>query len=331
MKETYATIKDVAKAAGTSVTTASRALNGKPDISDETKKNILEAAEKLGYVRSSIALRTKSRLTKTVGVLFEADFDPFFSEVLKGIEAAARNANYSNILMNTELDEENERKAIKTLIGHRVDGIMVIPARPDPKYIKYLLDRKLPVVIIGRDYPELVADEIFTDDLKGGQLATEHLIRRNCRNLLMINSGIESSASRMREQGFLRAIEQAGDSIDYRIVRNSGYDNIGPLLKREFAKGSGIDGIFCFNDMQAIKVIKNLGSLGFDVPKDIRVLGYDDISFSSDCTPSLSTIRIDKFREGYEGFRMLRDRINGTHSQAKKTILDVELVIRESA
>lgn len=332
-RKRFATIRDVARASGTSVSTVSRVLNNKPDVSEETKRAVLEAVEQTGYVRTSAALNVRNKITKTVGVVFEAEFDPFFAEVLQGIEAAARDHRYANILMSTELDEEHERLAVKTLIGHRVDGFLFVPSRPELKTIRELEQRGFPLVVIGRDIASAGVDEVFTDDIKGGALAAEHLISVGRERLLFLNSFSASSAAKMRSEGFMAAARKASTvtKCDEKIVPDFSHDALREFVNEIFHDGIAYDGVFCFNDLLAFGVINSLRCMSISVPKDISVVGYDDISLSAVFSPSLTTVRIDKFQEGFQAFSLLMSRVQGKHREQKKVKLDVSLLIRESA
>src|SRR6056297_2091296 len=226
-RKKYVTIKDVAREAGISVSTVSRVLNDKPDVSDTTKKKVMKSAEEIGFVRNLGAMNLKNKSTRTMGIVFETDFDPFFSEVLNGIEDAARKYHYTNILMNTELDEENERIAIKTLIEHRVDGLLILPSRPKLVTLPGLIKRNFPMVIIGRDFRSIKINEIYTDDIKGGVLAAEHLLSKGRKNFLFINGNAESSAAIMRQEGFEKTLKKVPQVRKYHMVEHTGpyYDS----------------------------------------------------------------------------------------------------------
>lgn len=336
-KKKYVTIKDVAKAAGISVSTVSRVLNDKPDVSESTKKKVQQAAEEIGFVRNLGAMNLKNKATRTLGIVFEADFDPFFSEVLKGIEDAARKYHYTNILMNTELDEQNERIAIKTLIEHRVDGLLIIPSRPQLATLAQLIKRNFPVVIIGRDFRYQKVDEIYTNDVKGGGLAAKRLLDQGRRKILFLNSNPQNSAAKMRREGFEKAIKEFEGPVTYEMqIHDTGnYESIRGKAQKIFHKGAvhkapPFDSVFCFNDMMAFHLVQALREMGIKVPQEVSVIGYDDIIFSRFFSPTLTTIRIDKYQEGFEAFRMLLSRLSGRRKKIKKTVLDVELIVRES-
>jgi len=204
----YVTIEDIAKIAGVSVNTVSRALNNKPDIKEETKKKILKIAKELGYVKNVAASSLRQKVSKTIGVVLEDSSNPFYAEVLKGIEFASRKYGYQLMLMNTERVYENEEKAILTFLQRRVDGFIIAPVQTNDKDIRKLADMNFPVVILGRHFEGINVDEIHSDEVKGGYLATKHLIERGKRHILMINSYLFRSAAKMRLEGYKKALEE---------------------------------------------------------------------------------------------------------------------------
>ena len=148
MKKKYVTIRDIAEKAGVSINTVSRALNNKPDISEETRKKILKIAKELGYVKNATASSLRSKHTNIVGVIIADSANPFYAEVLKGIEVASRKYGYQIILMNTERIYENEEKAIDVLLQRRVDGLLITPVQDRTEDISKLVERNVHFVIV---------------------------------------------------------------------------------------------------------------------------------------------------------------------------------------
>ena len=332
MKKKYVTIRDIAEKAGVSINTVSRALNNKPDISEETRRKILKIAQELGYVKNATASSLRSKQTNIVGVIIADSANPFYAEVLKGIEAASRKYGYQIMLMNTERIYENEEKAIEVLLQRRVDGLLITPVQDKSDDIRALIERKVPFVIVGRHFEELEVDEIHSDEVKGGYLATRHLIERGRKNIIMISGYLFKSAAYMRLEGYRKALKEYGIPFSEKMIIETDIDiESGYRAMREaIEKGLEFDAVFCYNDLLAFGVIKALKECGYRIPEDVAVVGYDDIVYSSFVCPSLTTVRIKKFEMGYEAFRMLLQRLKGRRKRRKRVILDVELVVRES-
>lgn len=329
MKKRFVTIKDIAEEAGVSINTVSRALNNKPDVNQETKKKVLEIARRLGYIRNSDAVSFRKGATRTIGVVFEDSSNPFYAEVFKGIEVSARKYGYQVILMNTERDYINEIQAVDTLLQKRVDGIIISPTQFDSKDIEQLAKLNYPFVILGVHFEGDDLDEVYSNDFKGGYLATKHLLERGRRKILMLNGYMYKSVAQMRYRGHLEALREHGLQPHLMVEIEEGYESA--FNKIMELKDADFDAVFCFNDVFAIATLKALRLIGKRVPEDVAVVGYDDISYAEFVQPPLTTIRIDKFLEGIVAFEMLYEKVSGLRTEPKRVVLDVELVVRESA
>ena len=330
----YVTMKDIAEKAGVSVNTVSRVLNNKPDISKQTREKILRIAKELGYIKNITASSLRSNQTKIIGVILEDITNLFFAEVMKGMEAAARKYGYQLLLMNTGIDPKKQREAIQTLLERRVEGILITPTEDGLSDFQRLSRINVPVVLVGRHIERLQLDEIHSDEVKGGYLATKHLLSRGRKKILLINSVPENSAARMREEGYRKALREANVHLseDYIIVSSepnmeAGYDAVMKAIEKKLV----FDGIFCYNDMFAFGAMRALEELGKRVPQDVAVVGYDDVAFASYYRPALTTIRINKFGMGFEAFKLLLQRLSGRRKKPKRVVMDVELIVRESA
>ncbi|RAO99400.1 LacI family transcriptional regulator [Petrotoga sp. 9PW.55.5.1] len=338
-RSSFVTIKDIAKKAGVSPNTVSRALNDKPDINENTKKKIEKIAQEMGYVRNVYATMLKSSVTHTIGVIMPDSSNPFFSEVFKGIDKAAQERDYQIIIMNSEGVYENEEKFIKTLLERRVDGILLFPMQESYEDIRELIKEHFPMVLVGREIYEWNVDEIFSDEVKGGYIATKHLIEKGRTKIKMITDQLYNSASFGRLEGFKKALKEKGISFSENDVKlchhvhegyhvQAGYDKTMEMLQKK----EKFDGIFCYNDLIAYGAIKALKEKKVKIPQEVSIVGYDDIRFSRLIEPELTTVKVHKFEMGYQAFQMIYKRIknkNRVNSSTRK-VLDVELVVRNS-
>jgi len=324
----YITLKDVAKQAGVSLSAASRALNGRQDVSPETRKKIEETARKLGYVPNRFAASLKFQKTHTIGVIIEDNANPFWAEVLKGVESQAQEKGYQIILANTSRSYEREVRAIQTLIQRRVDGLLIAPNQE--KYDDLFMIRNLgvPFVIVGRhikEFEPMGIPMVYSDEVDGGYRATRHLIERGCKKIAFVGAQPYNTASIERCEGYKMALKEAGIEIDDRLIKtggieiDGGYKSVMELIR----DGVKFDGIFAYNDLMAFGVIKALKENKIKIPQEVKVIGYDDIPFSALITPSLTTMRIQKQEMGKESFEMLFEK--------KVKILDTILIQRESS
>ena len=328
----YITLKMVAEKAEVSVNTASRAINNKPDINLETKKRILQVAKELGYIRNAAAVALRTKKTGTIGVVIADNRNPFYAEVLNGMEEAAREKNYHIILANTQRNYRKEEEAINLLLAKRVDGLLITPVQDKDDDIKNLIDANIPFVVVGRDFKNIEVDAVYNDEIKGGFLATEYLIKKGHKRVALINGFLHKSPAKGRLEGYKKVLKKYGIPFDDALVTvgdidvKDGYERTKQLLK----KNLDFTAIFAYNDMMAFGAMQAVKEKGLRIPEDIGLVGYDDIPFSSLISPSLTTIRLKKKELGAESVKLLLSRINGNRKKTKKVMLDVELQIRES-
>ena len=328
----YITLKMVAEKAGVSVNTASRAINNKPDINENTKKRILKVAQELGYIRNAAAVALRTKKTKAIGVVIADNRNPFYAEVLNGMEEASRKKDYHIILANTQRDYKKEEEAIKLLLAKRVDGLLIAPVQDRDDDIKKLIEANIPFVVVGRDFENIEVDAVYNDEVKGGFLAAEYLIKKGHKKIVLINGFLYKSPAKGRLEGYKKALKKYRISLDESLISvgdiniEDGYER----TKQMLGKKLNFTAIFAYNDMVAFGSMQAIKEKGLRIPEDIELVGYDDIPFSSLISPSLTTIRIKKQELGIESVKLLFSRINGTRKKIKKIMLNVDLVERET-
>jgi len=326
----YITLKMVAERAGVSVNTASRAINNKSDINEETKKRVLKVAQELGYVRNATAVALRTKKTGTIGVVIADNRNPFYAEVLNGIEEAAREKNYHIILVNTQRDYQKEEEAINLLLAKRVDGLLIAPVQDRDDDIRNLIMANFPFVIVGRDFENIEMDAVYNDEIKGGFLVTEYLFTKGHKRIAFINGFLHKSPAQGRLEGYKKALKKYGIPLDDALVSvgdidvENGYERTKQMMKENL----DFTAIFAYNDMMAFGAMQAIKEKGLRIPEDIGLVGYDDISFSSLMNPSLTTIRLKKQDLGIESVELLLSRINGSREKMKKIMLNVELIVR---
>ena len=328
----YITLKMVAERARVSVNTASRAINNKPDINLETKKRVLQIAKELGYIRNAAAVALRTKKTGTIGVVIADNRNPFYAEVLSGMEEAAREKNYHIILANTQRDYKKEEEAIKLLLAKRVDGLLITPVQDKDDDIKNLIEANIPFVVVGRDFENIEVDAVYNDEVKGGFLAVEYLIKKGHKRIVLINGFLYKSPAKGRLEGYKKALKK------YRIPLDESLMSVGDIniedgyerTKQMLGKKLNFTAIFAYNDMVAFGTMQAIKEKGLRIPEDIELVGYDDIPFSSHISTALTTIKLKKQDLGVESVKLLFSRINGIRKKTKKIMLDVELKIRET-
>jgi len=332
-KRRFVTIKDIAQQSGLSVITVSRALSCTGYVRKETREKILRIAEELGYTKDSAASSLRTKKTKILGVVVVDNSNPFYAEVVKGIEIEARKNGYSIILVNTDRNYENEVNAINMLLQRRVDGLIITAVQKRTDDIAELVKKHIPNVIMGSKLKGIKTNYIYTDDEDGGYKAAKHLIELGKKNILLFNGMKYKYAARMREKGIKKAVARTNGDVSLHIYRTiEGFENAYQSFKSAFSnlsnQGIAIDAIICYNDIYAYAVIKHLNELGVHIPDEIAVVGFDDLPFSSILNPPLTTVSVDKTRLGIEAFKALIKNIED--NTLADIVLPVELVRRKT-
>jgi DNA-binding LacI/PurR family transcriptional regulator len=295
-------IKDIAKAAGVSHSTVSRALSDSPLVSDETKLRIQRLAKEMGYSPNSLARSLVTRQTHTVGVVVTTIADPFVAQVVQGIEATAHDHGYTVILSSSGAVPEREIAAVEMLRSKRVDCLIVPSSRIGALYLEHLERIGVPIVLIN-NHNEQSGRYTFTvtvDNRHGGYLATQHLTRLGHRRIAYVTAPADHSSDQDRRWGYRRALADAGIDADWRLVipgngRADGGEHALSALKALQPRPTAA---FCYNDMTAIGLIYAARQAGLAVPGDLAVVGFDDILFATYCYPPLTTIAQPKTEMG---------------------------------
>lgn len=331
-------IKDIAKLANVSHTTVSRALNNKLRIRPETKEKILAIAKELGYRPNFIARSLVMRRTKTLGLVITNIANPFYTELAQGIEKTATQLGYSIILCSTQSDISTEKQYIEMLRSKGVDGILFSSAHMEDPNIVSLAEEGFPIVLVNRrTYHPVVkekVDYVGVDNILGGFLAVEHLIRLGHQRIGVIGGSAESSVGMERLEGGKRAlqiygVEQREDYfVDGNFLKGSGYHQGKQFLKMADRPTA----IFATNDYMALGVYHALLEEEIRVPEEVALIGFNDIEFSSIKGIELTTIGQKKFEMGAIAVEMLVERIEKSDERgsSKEILLKPELIIRRT-
>jgi LacI family transcriptional regulator len=331
------TIKDIARVAKVSHTTVSRALNDKSRIKDETKEKILSIARELNYRPNFIARSLVMRRTKTLGLVITTIANPFYTELSQGIETTAIRLGYNIILCSTNYDLSIEKQYTDMLRSKGVDGIIFTSAHMGDPNIIGLAEEGFPMVLVNRrTYHPMVTEKIDyvgVDNIRGGFLAVEHLIKLGHCRIGVIGGSSESSVGFERLEGGKKALAA------HRLEAIRDY-----FLEGDFLKGSGYEGgkrflkmnepptaIFATNDYMALGTYQAIVEEGRRIPEDMALVGFNDIEFTSMKGIELTTIGQKKYEMGAMAVKTLVERIEGKKTgPSVETILEPELIIRKT-
>ncbi len=331
------TIKDIARMANVSHTTVSRALNDKSRIRNETKERILSIVRELNYQPNFIARSLVMRRTRTLGLVITTIANPFYTELSLGIESMARSLGYNIILSFTHSDLSIEKESIDMLRSKGVDGIIFSSAHMEDPNIVKLAEDEFPIVLVNRKtYHPLVkekVDYVGVDNLLGGFMAVEHLIKLGHEKIGVIGGSSESSVGFERLEGGKKALETYGLKpmpqyfLEGNFLRESGYQ--GGI--RFLSLSEPPSAIFATNDYMALGVYQACIEKGLKVPEDIAIMGFNDIEFTAMKGIELTTIGQKTYEMGAIAVKTLVERIERKKTEATIEIfLEPELVVRKT-
>ena len=285
-------LKDVAREAGVSVATASRALADHPRISEATKARVRQVAEALGYTPSAVARSLVKRETRTIGVITTTVTDPYAAEVVRAVEDAAEAAGYHMLLFASHSLPRREVAGIRMLYERRVDGIIIISARGLDLYPDLLDQMHIPVVLINGILPHPHVRSVRADNRQGMRLATEYLLELGYRRIAFIGGPPQGRSAQDRWLGYLDALSGAGINPDGSLFfPGTGRAEDGRRAVRAmFEMTQPPDAVVCYNDLTAMGVLAEAWSNGIRVPKDLAVVGFDNLPFSELTSPPLTTV-----------------------------------------
>lgn len=326
------TIKDIAKEAKVSYATVSRALADQPGINRDTRKRIKALAKEMNYTPNAIAKGLVTNSTFTIGFVVPDITNPFFSEVALGFEEYASKHGYQVFLCNTNWDLDKEKEYLKKLSGNRVDGIAIGPASDEVSHIVEL-DQTIPVVFAAYRPPIENCSYVVTDDFKSAVLAVEYLIKIGHTQIAFIGGKINSSTNIDRLCGYKEALKKHNIPIDEELImhgeyrRTSGYK----LTKELLINMDTPTAILAGDDIIALGVIQAIEEFGLSVPKNVSVMGFDDISYASLDKIQLSTIYQPKHDLGEMCAKIILERIkNPDELKNSYKVLEPTLSIRKT-
>lgn len=324
-------IKDIARLAGVSHSTVSRALNNSPLIPQRTAEKIQRIAAEKGYSASAVARSLVTKRTQAIGVVVTSIADPFNGEIVAGIEDVAHKAGYSVILATSQANPKQEMTVVRSFRERRVDGILVASSRLGANYVPLLSELEIPVVLLNNQHPSKFVHSVTIDNVAGGFEATRHLISLGHRRIAYIGDqyGLQSDTERF--DGFRKAMAETGIQIrkSY-IARGNGKPDGGrEQAENLLALSTPPTAVFCYNDMTALGVMEEAAARGFLIGHNLSVVGFDDLFFAALLRPPLTTIRQPKEELGKRAMRLLLALLDN-QKVSRTAIVKGELVVRGS-
>jgi LacI family transcriptional regulator, galactose operon repressor len=327
-----ANIYDVAREAGVSVFTVSAVANKSGQVSSSLQRRVEAAIEKLNYRPNLLARSLAKRQTHTIGIIVPDIANPFFPQVVRGAEDTAQKGGYSILLCNSDNQPEKEEGYLELLLSKRVDGILLTkaPGRFTPVLRRMLSDVKVPIVLVMRTCPDVKADAVLTDDLRGAFEAVSHLARVGYCKVALVGGPMNVSNGRARWQGYRKGLKACGLPYDpalvfegdYRV--DSGYRAGLALLPRR------PDAVYIANYLMTVGFMKAAEEMGMQCPEDFGLVSFDDYPWLGCFRPRLTTVDLPKYELGAEAARLLLERLKCKQGPPVIQKLTPQLVVRES-
>jgi DNA-binding LacI/PurR family transcriptional regulator len=330
------TLEVVAELAGVSRATVSRVVNGSSKVSSEVHAAVTKAISELGYVPNRAARTLVTRRTNTIVLIMHERTDtvfedPFFANVLRGVNAALSNTDLQLVLLHARGDQQRAR-AVRYVCNGYVDGALLISLHGDDPMPSAIMAADIPMVAMGRPPSGQRADYVDADNAGGGREAVQHLVTTGRRCLATVAGPLDMSAGVDRLRGYVNAVHAAGmqaaaDRVAYGdFTEEAGCRGMKLLLEQT----PTIDGVFIASDLMGMGALRALRELGRRVPDDVAIVGFDDAPLAAYADPPLTTIRQPVELLGQEMVRLLMHRLSEPNGEPKTIILPTEIVVRSS-
>jgi LacI family transcriptional regulator len=327
------TIKDVARRAGVSPTTVSYVLTGSRFVSPGTKARILDAIAELNYQPDQIARSLRAKRTMTVGMIVSDITNPFYADIVRGVEDMLRDRHYSLILCNSDEAPERELATLQLLSRKRIDGLILVATGANVEALRAASLSGLPIVLVDRKLPGDWLDTVLVDDRQGAEIAVRHLLQRGHRRIGAIIGRTGISTTDSRRLGYEAALREFGVAVDPALIQNGQSTARGGAAAAQalLALAPRPSAIFAANNVMTVGLFLAIKEHGLRCPQDIAVIGFDDTVWLSAFTPGVTTIAQPSYDLGERAAGLLLDRMTGQPPASPRVIvLPASLIERES-
>jgi DNA-binding LacI/PurR family transcriptional regulator len=333
--EKQITIKDIANAAKVSIATVSRVMNMPEKVAPETKQKINQIMKDMKFTPNAFAVGLIKNTIKTVCIILPDINNLFYPPLLRGIEDRLQSHGYNGFICNTDKSIEKEMFYIENFIGKNVDGFVFVGTRPlGLKNNEHLLElnKRIPIIMVNDDILGSNIYSVMTDEVNGAYIATTHLIKLGHKKIAFINGNEKLTTYEYKLQGYKRALEDNDISFDKNMVICGIANEKGGFYAGEEILASSIKptAFFTESDQIAMGLVKSLFFHGYHVPGDFSVVGFGGVPLFEQLYPGLTTIDQFPYKTGEMAADKIIKIINGEKIQQRKTVIEPELIIRES-
>jgi LacI family repressor for deo operon, udp, cdd, tsx, nupC, and nupG len=326
-----ATIRDVADRAGVSIATVSRVLNKQESVSPATRSRVEKAIAELNYQPNYLGRNLRRSETRIILVILQSISNPFYSKVVEGIEDIGHKNGYNIMICNNDSDSDRERSYLEMVVNRLVDGVILMEPEVEGRELSEI-GKSFPIVQCCEYKENADIPHISIDNLAAGYTATNHLINLGHRRIGLISGYNRLLSAVQREEGYRRALDDAGLEFDPELVKYSSYGySGGEMAAREFIRmKSRPTAIFAISDISAIGAVRAIKGADLRIPDDMAVVGFDNTSIASVYDPGISTVSQPRYELGRRAMEVLLDLIKGEQVSSNSLFLEHQLIVRES-
>ena len=327
-------MRQIAARAGVSVGTVSHVINNSAGVREPVRRRVLAAIAKLGYQPSLLARGLRRNETTIIGVIMPDISNPFFPQVVRGVEDIAYQNSYRLMLCNTDNDVQKERIYFDELRAYRMAGLIVIPSADSElaEMAQHSGASAAPVICLDRRAPSWNGDSVTVDNVEGAYMATKHMLGFGHKRVAVITGPLHVTNAVERLKGFKRALREAALPIAPEYIQEGRFDRLGGyekgLMLLQFSPRP--TAIFAANDLIALGVLSAMRELGLRCPEDVSLVGFDDLELASFTNPALTTVAQPGYQMGARAAALLFERIRGSSGKAQHVVMKTTLKIRDS-
>ena len=327
-------LNQVAEAAGVSIATVSRVINNNPNVNPKTRIKVQQVIKDLKYTPNRVAkrLRNRNASSNLLGVLVPDIQNPFYVEVLRGIEDVAYENKYAIIMCNFAQDERKAKLYLDIMQSESIDGLIAAPTSEEDANVVNMVKTGLPIVCVDRGLSEVDVDVVLVENKKGAYSAIDYLAKSGYKRIAYISGLPNIPSSRQREAGYLDALNDNGLRVDRDLIKygNSRHESGVELCEELLNLSNPPDALFTGNNLITLGALETIHKRGLNIPKDIAIIGFDDMYWSISLNPPLTAVRQPAYEIGRRAAEQLIIRISDPSRPAVRMVLKTELMVRNS-
>ena len=336
INENRVTLKSLADRLGLSVTTVSRALNGKGRryrISRKTEKRVIEEAKKLNFYPNQLARGLRINKTLAIGLVIPDISNPFFANIAHNIEVETRKRGYAIFLCDSQESTDIEIESLKLLESRNVDGLIISPVGQTSEHLKVFENSDKPIVIVDRYFPNLKLPSVASDNFQGALDAVQHLLEHGHKRILCLQGLQGTTPNEMRVQGYIDAHEKNNTEIDDSLIVGDKFDDRSGYIYTKYVlkEKKHFSAIFALSNLIALGALRALAEEGLRVPEDISIVSFDDYPYSAYLATPMTTVRQNNDALGKTAVKMFFEQFESGGKAGKNVVfIPTELIPRKS-